>query len=230
MVAAAYRHLDIVQYFIEVKQADCAIQGGRHGEITVLDCAKRSWWFVAAADAALIEYLEHAWFKHQQSELALEFINTVYDDLNGELDEDAPRLELEMLISITKPESVCVEVVRAYEQSSNPLVTSTQTILTCLSQAVALHDKEAALELGQRYQLNQPSNDTNSAFDYYLKAAQMGQEEALIPLERLAEEGGGTEQLKLSQLYGLFFQDEDKAAYWRAKSTDLNHAPLTLNQ
>ena len=229
MVAAAYRHLDIVQYFIDEKQADCAIQGGRHGEITVLDCAKRSWWFVTAADDALIQYLERVWLKHQQRELANEFVDNVYDDTTGELDEDAPRLQLEMLINLTKPESVCVEVIRAYEQSSNPLVTSTQTILTFLSQAVALQDKEAALELGQRHQLNQPPNDVNSAFDYYVKAAQMGQEEALIPLERLAKKASATQKLALSQLYGLFFQDEDKAAYWRAKSTDLSQPPLTLN-
>jgi len=230
MVATAYRHLDIVQYFIEKKEADCAIKGGRHGEITLLDCAKRTWWFVAAADASLIQYLERAWLKHQQSELAHEFVDTVYDDTTGELDEDAPRIQLEMLINITKPESVCVEVVRAYEQSSNPLVTSTQTILTFLSQAVDLQDKEAALELGQRHQLNQPSNDINTAFAYYLKAAQMGQEEALIPLERLGKKASAAQKIELSQLYGSFFQDEDKAAYWRAKSIDISQAPLTLNQ
>ncbi len=57
MMAASYRHLDVVKYFIEVSQADVGIKGGRRNNYTALDCAKQKWWFAVRPNADLILYL-----------------------------------------------------------------------------------------------------------------------------------------------------------------------------
>lgn len=57
--------------------------------------------------------------------------------------------------------------------------------------------------------------DLNKAFDYYMKAAKMGQRDALAPLERLGEGMSVERQMELSSAYGRFFGDQDAASYWR---------------
>ena len=57
MIAAAYRHVAVVRYFVEVKHADLSIKGGRLRNYTALDCAKKVWWFAPKPNLDLINYL-----------------------------------------------------------------------------------------------------------------------------------------------------------------------------
>ncbi|KTD65106.1 hypothetical protein [Legionella shakespearei] len=219
MVATAYRHLDVVQYFIEEMQADCSINGGLFNDISLIDCARKNWWFIAASDDTFIKYIEESWFKYKQKQLAHRFI----EKANNARDESPSPEQQATLMSAANTESVCVKVAQAYEPTS-----STQEILTFLSEAVELKDKVAAVDLGQRHQINPDSCDLNTAFDSYLKAAQLGQEDALIPLERLAQRVSSAKKLELSQMYKSFFHNEEKAEYWRAKSMELSNSSLSL--
>lgn len=59
MIAASYRQLDVVKYFLEEKQADPNIKGGRNKDFTTLDCAKQRWWFGPAINSDVVNYLEN---------------------------------------------------------------------------------------------------------------------------------------------------------------------------
>ena len=56
MIAAAYRHLEVVKYFVEVKGASLDLKGGRLSNWTVLDCARN----FSGVEPALVSYLEEA--------------------------------------------------------------------------------------------------------------------------------------------------------------------------
>ena len=58
MIAASHRHLNVVQYFVEEKEASLTIKGGRGHDFTALDCAKRKGWFGPAVNSDLVRYLE----------------------------------------------------------------------------------------------------------------------------------------------------------------------------
>jgi len=79
---------------------------------------------------------------------------------------------------------------------------------------------EAMMKLGNYHQVDQ-KKDPSIAFDCYLKAAQLGGEDALIPLERLGEEMSAEKQLLLSELYKTVFKNNEKANYWQEKATEL---------
>ncbi|MCC5792429.1 MAG: hypothetical protein JJT82_07475 [Legionellaceae bacterium] len=79
---------------------------------------------------------------------------------------------------------------------------------------------DAMMKLGNYYQVDHKKDDSR-AFDAYLKAAQQGGEEALIPLERLGEEMGTDKQLLLSELYKTVFKNDEKAKYWQEKAAEL---------
>lgn len=79
---------------------------------------------------------------------------------------------------------------------------------------------DAMMKLGDYYQVDHKKDDS-CAFDAYLKAAQLGGEEALIPLERLGEEMNAEQQLLLSELYKTVFKNDEKANYWEEKATEL---------
>ena len=59
MIAASYRHLDIIEYFIDVKRADPSIMGGYNRDYTALDCAKHKWWFGPSVNSDVVMYLEN---------------------------------------------------------------------------------------------------------------------------------------------------------------------------
>jgi TPR repeat protein len=80
---------------------------------------------------------------------------------------------------------------------------------------------EAMMKLGNYYQVDQKKDNT-LAFDAYLKAAQLGESEALIPLERLGEEMCAQKQLLLSEAYKNIFKDDKKAKYWQKKAEDVD--------
>lgn len=44
LIAASYRHFDVVKFFVEEKNADVHIKGGRRRDFTALDCSKQLWW------------------------------------------------------------------------------------------------------------------------------------------------------------------------------------------
>lgn len=220
MVATVYRYFDIVRYFIEEKQADCTVEIVTWNDrINLIQCAKAHWIFISAPNQALSQYIEDAFFKHKQKLLAYQFINS-----SNRTDNVNPAKEqVATLMNTVSSESVCVTVAKAYEQTS-----STQEILTLLSSAVALKDKTAALDLGQRYQINSESLDLNASFDAYLEAVKLGEEEALVPLERLAQRVSAEKKLELSTVYQSLFHNDEKAAYWRSKSMEQSNSSLTL--
>ena len=77
--------------------------------------------------------------------------------------------------------------------------------------------------LAQSHQLGHDGKkkDLKEAFNCYIKAAKSGHQEALPPLERLGEEMSAEKQLELSQVYGTFFHNKEKADYWRTKATEI---------
>ena len=77
--------------------------------------------------------------------------------------------------------------------------------------------------LAQSHQLGQNGKRKNlkEAFNCYIRTAKSGHQEALIPLERIGEEMSAEKQLELSQVYGTFFHNKEKADYWRAKATEI---------
>jgi hypothetical protein len=90
-------------------------------------------------------------------------------------------------------------------------------------------DKETWLELAQSHQVapNGHQADLKQAFDGYLVAAKLGHQEPLQPLERLGEAMCAERQLALSQVYASFFNQHDKADYWRQKAMEV--AQFNLN-
>lgn len=80
---------------------------------------------------------------------------------------------------------------------------------------------EAMMKLGNYHEVDQ-KKDPSHAFDCYLKAAQLGSEDALIPLERLGEDMSAEKQLLLSELYKTVFKNNEKAHYWQEKATELD--------
>lgn len=78
----------------------------------------------------------------------------------------------------------------------------------------------AMMRLGNYHQVDQ-KKDPSLAFECYLKAAQLGAEDALIPLNRLGEEMSAEKQLLLSELYKSVFKNKEKANYWQEKATEL---------
>lgn len=67
------------------------------------------------------------------------------------------------------------------------------------------------------------SKDLNAIFKQYMGAARLGCQESLAPLERIAEDMGPKEQLALSEAYGTFFKDAEKAKYWKIRSQEVSH-------
>lgn len=78
--------------------------------------------------------------------------------------------------------------------------------------------REALYQSAQLLQLDQ--NTKNLAFNNYLKAAELGEEESLVSLEILADEMSSESQLKLSEFYGKFLKNNEKASYWREKGIE----------
>lgn len=89
--------------------------------------------------------------------------------------------------------------------------------------ASELGDDLAALQLGHFRQLDHEGlpRDSHLAFQSYLRAATLLNQDALIPLERLGEEGSAEDQLELSHLYGSLFHDQGKCEYWRTKAMEI---------
>ena len=88
---------------------------------------------------------------------------------------------------------------------------------------------EAAFQLAQFYRIDHIGikKDLNLAVDYYMKAARMGHQKALIPLETLCEEMNKQKKLALSHLYGSIFNHE-KADIWHKKSTETEQLNLLM--
>lgn len=96
------------------------------------------------------------------------------------------------------------------------------------TKAGELGDKEAALQSAQLYQLDPDVINREKAFACYMRAAELGHQDALVPLERLGEEMAPSKQLQLSRMYGRFFNNE-KMAYWSAKGEEALGAFITIN-
>lgn len=88
----------------------------------------------------------------------------------------------------------------------------------------------ASFYLGQFYQDSHENipKSTQLSFFYYLNAVKQNHPDALIPLERVGEEVSAENQLKLSQLYGGFFHNREKADYWRSKAMEVEQFNLSM--
>ena len=93
-----------------------------------------------------------------------------------------------------------------------------------MAQAAKIEARDALFQSAQLLQLD-PSKK-GLAFEDYLKAAELGKEESLIPLTTLAEEMNPQQQLKLSQFYGTFLKNEEKADYWQKKGMETQRFQL----
>ena len=71
MIAATYRKLNVVKYFLEEKCADLGIKGGRFKDYTALDCARQKWWFGPSVDLDVVNYLSYCTRNEQQHALFL---------------------------------------------------------------------------------------------------------------------------------------------------------------
>ncbi len=80
---------------------------------------------------------------------------------------------------------------------------------------------QTKIELAQSHEMKQlGKSDKRQAFAAYLEVAKLGGEEALAPLERIAEDLGSEEQKKLSELY-QFFKNPQKEKYWLDKAQEI---------
>ncbi|WP_028389137.1 tetratricopeptide repeat protein [Legionella fairfieldensis] len=91
-------------------------------------------------------------------------------------------------------------------------------------------DPIAAFNLGDFYQIDHENIQANAtlAFHAYLQAAKLGNHDALIPLERLGDEVSAENQRALSQLYGSFFHNREKALYWHTKAIEIEQPTLKM--
>lgn len=82
---------------------------------------------------------------------------------------------------------------------------------------------EAILALAQSHQLGKNGHvkNLNEAFHCYIKAAKSGHPDALSPLERIGDDMSAEKQLELSKLYGTFFNNQERAEYWRNKASEI---------
>ena len=111
-------------------------------------------------------------------------------------------------------------IAKKYYQGDEEILQDRAFALKLYEKARERHDAEATLFLAQLTLSGTEGREkeVNSAFSAYLQAAQYGNDKALNSLERLAEKASPSQQLALSQLYGTFFHNPEKASYWRDKS------------
>lgn len=141
------------------------------------------------------------------------------------------KLALKYLTETNFSGLICLDIAGQYERDQSNPARSAKRALEFISKAAnKLKDKEVMLQLAQRYQLDQISTkkDLNLAFEYYIKAAKLGDLEALIPLERLVEGMDAQKQLALSRLYGTFFHNIPKKTYWRTKGMEGAELKLSI--
>lgn len=106
-----------------------------------------------------------------------------------------------------------------YQKGSAEIPVDFMRAVMLLQRASDRGDKLAASYLGDFYQVEHKGVLQNNelAFDSYLRAAQLGDRNALAPLEQLGEEVGPEYKRKLSNLFGTFFMPA-KAEYWRMQA------------
>jgi TPR repeat protein len=120
-------------------------------------------------------------------------------------------------------------IAKKYERGEE-VKQNSHTALIFYEKAYSLEDQEAAFYLGQFYQVNHPGvqKEISLAFHFYLQAANYGSQDALRPLERLGDEVSAENQLALSQLYGTFFHNREKADYWCSKAVEVEQFNLKI--
>ncbi|MFY7697684.1 MAG: hypothetical protein ACOVQX_02550 [Legionella sp.] len=79
---------------------------------------------------------------------------------------------------------------------------------------------KAMMQLGRYYEVDQKA-DRFLAFDCYLTAAKLGDNDALTSLEKLAEHMDKDRLLQLSLLYKDVFKNDDQAKHWQDKVKEL---------
>lgn len=107
------------------------------------------------------------------------------------------------------------------------LQSRTHSLSSQLNEITQQSDSKAAEAIflsAQYHQLghNGQAKNLNKAFDCYITAAKLGREDALIPLERLAEDMSAENQMKLSKLYTAFFKNQERAVYWGTKAKEVD--------
>lgn len=135
-----------------------------------------------------------------------------------------------LLQSKTLTASELTALAKMYFQGDHEIIKDQALAIKLYNKACEGHDSSAALFLAQYYQVNEDggTKDINSAFSYYILAVKYGNPEAFAALERLAEDLSPNHQLELSQLYGRFFHDNQRATYWRNKSVELSQTQFDI--
>jgi len=84
---------------------------------------------------------------------------------------------------------------------------------------------KAHFQLGQFYQVEHVGvcQDLEKSFNHYLQAAKAGDQAALAPLERLAEEMDADKQVALGDLYCSPFTDIEKAKHWYQQAAEVDN-------
>ena len=110
-----------------------------------------------------------------------------------------------------------------YQNGSYGVIKNYSRVVMLYQIASEKGDNLAALDLGHFHQLDHDGlpKDAHLAFQSYLRAATLLNQDALIPLERLGEDASSEDQLALSHLYGSLFHNQEKHEYWRTKAKEI---------
>jgi hypothetical protein len=120
-------------------------------------------------------------------------------------------------------------LAQMYFQGDHEIIKDRPLAIKLYNKACERHDSSAALFLAQYHQINEENGkDINLAFSYYILAVKYGNPEVFAALERLADDLSPNHQLELSQLYGRFFHDNQRATYWRNKSMEITQPQFDI--
>lgn len=113
-------------------------------------------------------------------------------------------------------------IASMYESGADDIPVNWPRVQMLYQRAADLGDSSAALYLGHFHQIDHKgiSNDNTLAFQSYLQAAKLGNNDALSALDRLGEEESAQNQMALSQFYGSLFHYSERAQYWQSKAME----------
>ncbi len=140
----------------------------------------------------------------------------------------------EQLTSLFNSEEITASeltaIAQIYYRGDHEITQDRALAIKLYEKAYGRNDTSAALFLAQHHQTSEEGQkDINLAFSFYMRAVSLGNQEALAPLEHLAEEVSASNQLALSKLYGTFFHNAQRALYWRNKSEEVTQSQLDIS-
>jgi uncharacterized protein len=165
-------------------------------------------------------YLGVVYEREQKIEIAVDYYRM------AAIDEEVLTYAMDALsrMSSFNPKAASC-LAKMYEQHELGILRNPERTMEYYEKAHVLKDKDAGLRLGQLYQVDHDgiARDASKTWAFYVQAAQNGNQEAIVPLERLGEDAEAKKQRQLGDLYKLsFFKSPAKVVYWydKAKETE----------